>query len=72
MEYYVSEVAGLHSFAKAERFSAKSRTSAKRCATRYQMFLGTVLYLGREVDSNGFIVNPVAVKKGNRWTDLDL
>ena len=63
MLYYVSEVAGLHSFAKAERFSAKSRTSAKRCATRYQMFQDTVLYLGRAVDSNGFIIQPIAVKR---------
>ena len=72
MLYYVSEVAGLHSFAKAERFSAKSRTSAKRCATRYQMFQDTVLYLGRAVDSNGFIIQPIAVKRGNKWVDLDL
>ena len=72
MFYYVAEVTRPHSFAKAYKIHAKSRTIAKRKASRYQMFLGTVLYLGREVDSNGFIVNPVAVKKGNRWTDLDL
>ena len=70
MEYYVSEVAGLHSFAKAERLNAKSLTSAKRKASSYQMFLGTVLYLGRAVDSRGFIVEPIAVKKGNKWTNL--
>ena len=72
MTYYVAEVEGLHSFAKAERINAKSRTSAKRKASRYQMFLGTVLYLGRAVDSNGFIIEPIAVKKGNKWVDLDL
>ena len=70
MTFYVSEVIALHSFAKAERLNAKSRTSAKRCATRYQMFQDTVLYLGRAVDSNGFIVQPIAVKKGNKWVDL--
>ena len=71
MMYYVAEVARLHSFAKAERIEAKSLTEAKRRASRCQMFLGTVLYLGRTVDSNGFIIEPVAVKKGNRWIDLD-
>lgn len=72
MMYYVAEVARLHSFAKAERIEAKSLSGAKRRASRCQMFLGTVLYLGRTVDSNGFIIEPVAVKKGNRWIDLDL
>ena len=72
MMWYVSEVASPHSFAKAERISAKSRTSAKRSASRYQMFLGTVLYLGRAIDSRGFIVEPISVKKGNKWLDLDL
>lgn len=72
MIYYVSEVPEIHSFAKAERLNAKSRSSAKRSASRYQMFMGTVLYLGRAVDSNGFIIEPIAVKKGNKWIDLDL
>ena len=72
MTYYVSEVTNPHSFAKAERLNAKSRTSAKRCATRYQMFQDTVLYLGRAVDSNGFIVQPIAVKRCKKWVDLDL
>lgn len=73
MIYYVSEVEELHSFAKAERLNAKSRSSAKRSASRYhQMFIGTVLYLGRAVDSNGFIIEPIAVKRGNKWIDLDL
>ena len=70
MEFYVSEVTGLHSFAKAEKIEAKSLASAKRLASRYQMFLGTVLYLGRAVDSRGFIVEPIAVKKGKKWIDL--
>ena len=72
MMYYVSEVAGLHSFAKAERINAKSRTSAKRLASRYQLFQDTILYLGETVDNNGFIINPIAIKKGNKWIDLDL
>ena len=72
MVYYVSEVEGLHSFAKAEKINAKSRSSAKRSASRYhQMFLGTILYLGKAVDSEGFIIEPIAVKKGDQWTDLE-
>ena len=71
MIYYVAEVAGLHSFPKAERINAKGLTSAKRSASRYQMFQGTVLYLGMAVDNNGFIIDPIAVKKGNKWVDLD-
>ena len=70
MYYYVSEVAGLHSFAKADRLNANSRSSAKRMASRYQLFQNTVLYLGMAVDNNGFIVDPIAVKRGNRWIDL--
>ena len=72
MVYYVSEVPRLHSFARAEKITAKNRTNAKRKATRYQMFLGTILYLGKAVDSNGFIIEPIAVKKGDKWVDLDL
>ena len=71
MKYYAAEVARLHSFAKAEKIEAKSLASAKRSASRYhQMFLGTILYLGRAIDSNGFIREPIAVKKGDKWTDL--
>ena len=70
MEYYVAEVTGLHSFAKAEKIEAKSLASAKRKASRYQMFLGTVLYLGKAVNDSGFIIEPIAVKKGKKWTNL--
>ena len=71
MEYFVSEVTALHSFAKAYKIHAKNRTIAKRKASRYRSFLGTVLYLGRAVNHNGFIVEPIAVKKGSKWVDLD-
>ena len=70
MFYYVSEVAGLHSFAKAEKIEAGSLASAKRLASRYQIFQGTVLYLGKAVDSRGFIVEPLAIKRGKKWIDL--
>ena len=70
MTYYVAEVTSPHSFAKAEKINAKSRSSAKRSASRYQMFIGTILYLGRTIDDNGFIIEPIAVKKGDKWLDL--
>lgn len=70
MNYFVMEVAGLHSFAKAEKITAKNLASAKRSASRYQMFLDTVLYLGKAVNNDGFIVEPLSVKKGNKWIDL--
>ena len=70
MTYYVAEVEGLHSFAKAEKIEAKSLTSAKRSASRYQIFQGTILYVGEDVDSNGFIVNPIAVKREGKWINL--
>ena len=72
MIYYVAEVTSMHSFVKAEKIYAKNRSSAKRKASRYQMFQGTVLYLGRAVNDRGFIIEPIAVKKGNKWIDLDL
>ena len=71
MTYYIAEVTSIKSFAKAWKINAKSRSSAKRVASRCQMFLGTILYLGRAVDSNGFIIEPIAVKKGNKWSDID-
>ena len=64
MRYYVMEVQNVGAFAKAEAFEAKSCASAKRAASRKQVFQGTVLYLGTEVDSNGFVRNPIAVKEG--------
>ena len=70
MFYYVSEVARPHSFAKAVKLNAKNLTSAKRCASRYQIFQDTVLYLGKAVDSRGFIVEPLAIKRGKKWIDL--
>ena len=70
MIYYVSEVTALHSFAKAARIEAKSLTGAKRSASRYQMFQDTILYLGETVDRNGFIIDPIAVKRGRKWVDL--
>ena len=71
MFYYVSEVERLHSFAKAELINATSLVGAKRRASRYQMFQGTVLYLGKAIDNNGFIREPIAIKRGNKWIDLD-
>ena len=70
MRYYVMEVQNAGAFAKAEAFEAKSLASAKRTASRKQVFQGTVLYLGTEVDGNGFVRNPFPSKReksGARW-----
>lgn len=67
MKYFVMETQSLGAFAKAEAFEAKSLAGAKRAASRRQVFQGTVLCLGKEVDGNGFVRNPIAVKEGREW-----
>lgn len=66
-KWYVMEVQNIGAFAKAEAFEAKSLASAKRAASRRQVFQGTVLYLGAEVDGNGFVINPIAIKERGEW-----
>lgn len=71
MRYYVMEVQNAGALAIAEVFEAKSLASAKRTASRKQVFQGTVLYLGTEVDSNGFVRNPIAIKEGKEWSEVE-
>lgn len=71
MRYYVMEVQNAGAFAVAEAFEAKSFASAKRTASRRQAFQGTVLYLGTEVDGNGFVRNPIAIKEGKEWSEVE-
>ena len=68
--WYVMETADRGGKTKAESFKAKSLTSAKRTASRRQMFEGTVLYLGADIDDNGFVSNPLSIKRGGKWTDI--
>lgn len=71
MEFYVAEVVGINSRARARKVEAKTLTAAKRNAVRNQMFYGTVLYIGDAVNEDGFIVNPICVKEdGKKWEML--
>ena len=67
MKFYFSEVQGLNNFRKAEAFEAKDLTRAKILASKKQAFEGTVLTIGTEINEEGLIVNPIAVKVGKNW-----
>lgn len=69
MKYYLMEIANRGSYSEAESFEAKNLTSAKRTASRRQFFQGTILVLGREVNSDGYVTNPIAIKEKGEWTD---
>jgi len=71
--YYISETQNGNSIRKAEKIEAKNLTSAKRTATRNQIYQGTVLSIYRNIGENGFGFNLVTSKNTsfantNRWT----
>lgn len=69
--YYFTEVENLNSYRQAERIKADSITSAKRIASRHQVFSNTWLKLGLSTDNNGFIKNLIAVKNTQgRWEEV--
>lgn len=71
MKFYIAEVTGVNVYAKADEVEAKNLCSAKRMASRRKCFYGTVLYIGRSVNSDGFIIDPVARKKeGEKWVNF--
>lgn len=63
--YYISEDNG--GFLKAEKLNATTLAAAKREATRKQVFQGTRLVIGTEVNKDGFITEAKAVKKDGLW-----
>ena len=63
--YYMSENNG--GFRKAEKLNAATLTAAKREATRKQVFQGTRLIIGTEVNKDGFITEAKAEKKDGLW-----
>jgi hypothetical protein len=69
--YYIAELQNRNSYRKAEKIDAKTLTAAKRVATRRQAFQGTVLEIGTTVNSQGFILNPIAVRENGRWKTFD-
>lgn len=66
--YYMSENNG--GFRKAEKLNATTLTAAKREATRKQVFQGTKLVIGVEINENGFLKEAVAMKKDGIWTSF--
>lgn len=72
MKYYFFEAENTAVYGKAEAFEAKTLTAAKRYAARHMCFYGTIAILGTEVNSDGVIINPVAVRGADgKWTDYD-
>ena len=63
--YYMSE--NNRGFRKAKKLNATTLTAAKREATRKQVFQGTRLVIGTEVNEDGFITEAKAVKKDGLW-----
>lgn len=71
MAYYMMEVGNIGAVCKADKINAKNFTSAKRTASKNQCFQKTILYIGTDVNENGFITNPIARKLwGEKWEDL--
>ena len=63
--YYIAELQHRNSFCKAEKIDAKNLMAAKRKASRQQVFQGTVLEIGKTVNSQGIILNPIAVREND-------
>ena len=71
MVYYAAEVQNYGSFRKAEKLKATNLRAAKREASLNQVFQGTTLVLGTDVNEDGFILDPIARKEdGQRWEDM--
>lgn len=67
MTFYIAELENKNSYRQAEAVEAKNLSAAKIRATKGQCFQGTVLEIGTEVNSDGFILNPVAQKINGKW-----
>ena len=68
--YYIMETTP-GGYREAKKIHATSLTSAKRAASRGQVFYGTELLIGLSVDENGFVRNPIAIKEvGRAWEDI--
>lgn len=69
--YYFAELQNSGSYRQAEKLKATSLRAAKREASMRQVFQGTVLEIGNSVNTDGFILNPIARKEdGKTWKDL--
>lgn len=69
--YYFAELQNSGSYRQAEKLKATSLRAAKREASMRQVFQGTVLEIGNSVNTDGFIMNPVARKEdGKTWETI--
>lgn len=72
--YYVAELLNRGSYRKAEKIKAKNLTSAKRTASRNQLYQGTTLVIFFGIDDDGFGEGELCRKetgygKSNKWSD---
>jgi predicted Zn-dependent peptidase len=65
--YYFAELQNRNSFSQAEKISAVSLADAQRIALSSQMFEGTVIEIGDNVNDDGFILNPTCIHENGRW-----
>lgn len=69
--YYFAELQNAGSYRQAEKLKATSLRAAKREASMRQAFQGTVLEIGNSVNTDGFIMNPIARKEdGKTWETI--
>lgn len=70
--YYYIETLPKCGYKSREAVQLKSNTliSAKREATRKQLFKNTILFIGTEINSDGFLINAIALKENNTWSSL--
>ena len=61
--YIITELQNANSYRKGEAVDAKDLTTAKRKASKMQMFQGTVMEIAYE---NG---ETVSIKKDGKWRD---
>ena len=69
--YYFAELQNAGSYRQAEKLKATSLRAAKREASMRQVFQGTTLEIGNNVNEDGFILNPIARKEdGKTWETI--
>lgn len=54
--YYVAELQNINSYREADEIKANNLSEAMKIAIKMQVFQGTVMCVGEDVDDNGFIV----------------
>jgi hypothetical protein len=62
----MEEIVNVKGLFRAEQLKAATLAGAKREASKRQKFAASTVLIGVQVDDNGFIVEPVALRWG-RW-----